>query len=373
MSQFIDRNGTDLNKKRLKVVQVVRDPSTDEISELYVEEFRNDSAGLIIEGTPLNADNLNSIIRSMMNSGENTQNNKTNAQKLREVVDNLSINMYISDDFTLPSNGEYGTGITWEVKNGNSIEIYNYTATVIRGDINAEVTLLATVSIAGETPIEKEFNVIVLAREKTPEERVLADINAIEIPDCVIEDFELPTSGDNGTTISWYIAFENEIDDAIVIEGSTAKVTRRSYDQEVTLIATVKCTGALQQKDFIVTVAKVVNNTTGVTFSPDIFDNVWNQESGVLKTTQFTIFSSDTTPLYAIVENPASHSIDVEVTTNSSRRIVVTVSEKSGLNQIRDHSPMDYTFYVHIYLDNDREAFVGTLTGNVTYYFLSSN
>ena len=115
MSQFIDRNGTDLNKKRLKVVQVVRDPSTDEISELYVEEFRNDSAGLIIEGTPLNADNLNSIIRSMMNSGENTQNNKTNAQKLREVVDNLSINMYISNNFTLPSNGEYGTGITWEV------------------------------------------------------------------------------------------------------------------------------------------------------------------------------------------------------------------------------------------------------------------
>ncbi len=369
MNQFIDRNGTNLNKKRLKVVQVVRDASTDEISELYVEEFRNDSAGLIEEGTPLNADNLNSIIRSMMNSGGNTQNNKTNAQKLREVVDNLSINMYISDNFTLPSNGEYGTSIIWEVINGNSIEIYNYTATVIRGDVNAEVTLLATVSIAGETPIEKEFNVIVLAREKTAEDRVEEDLNAIEIPDYVIEDFELPTSGDNGTTISWYIAFGN----AIVIEGSTAKVTRTSYDQEVTLIATVKCTGALQQKDFVVTVAKEVNNTTGVTFSPDIFDTVWQQESGVPKTAQFTIFSSDTTPLYAIVENPNYQSIDVEVITNSSRKIVVKVSEKSGLNQIRDHLPMDYTFYVHIYLDNNREAFVGTLTGNVTYYFLSSN
>ena len=63
---FVDRKSTNLNKKKLKVVEVVRDTTTNEISELYVEESRYDSVGLTSVGTALTADKMNTIIKEMI-------------------------------------------------------------------------------------------------------------------------------------------------------------------------------------------------------------------------------------------------------------------------------------------------------------------
>lgn len=64
MSEFQDRQSVKLNSKILEVSGVEKN-SLGEITKLYVKEYRNDTP-VTNEGTLLNAENLNSIIKSMI-------------------------------------------------------------------------------------------------------------------------------------------------------------------------------------------------------------------------------------------------------------------------------------------------------------------
>ena len=68
MTEFVNRRGINLNKKILEVEEVTRDDS-GEIINLLVKEIRNDLP-VAEEGTPLNAESMNSIIGNMIS--ENT-------------------------------------------------------------------------------------------------------------------------------------------------------------------------------------------------------------------------------------------------------------------------------------------------------------
>lgn len=79
---------------------------------------------------------------------------------------------------------------------------------------------------------------------------VAADKAELELKDidAVTADFELPSAGANGSSITW--ASDNA---AIVIDGSTAKVTRPAQgaeDAKVKLTATIACGGAKDTKEF---------------------------------------------------------------------------------------------------------------------------
>ena len=62
--RFINRQTTNPNRKTLNVTSVNYDPNTGELSSLIVEESNNDGP-VIVEGTKLNATNLNSIFDNL--------------------------------------------------------------------------------------------------------------------------------------------------------------------------------------------------------------------------------------------------------------------------------------------------------------------
>ena len=95
----------------------------------------------------------------------------------------------------------------------------------------------------GETP----------APELTDEEKVKADIESIKLPASTTTDLTLPTSGANGSSISW--ASDNE---AIT---NTGVVTRGTEDVEVKLTATFTLDDCTETKEYTVTV--VAKETTG--------------------------------------------------------------------------------------------------------------
>ena len=137
MNQFVNRNGTNLNKKRLKVVQVIKDVNTDEITELYVEEYRADTVDQNNFGTPLNAENLNQIIQNMIDEkleqhnlieGSNSNNNETVTEPYDFEPKNYSNNWLqyegsLNDDLiTIQSSN--GQNLYAEIINNYSSSIY---------------------------------------------------------------------------------------------------------------------------------------------------------------------------------------------------------------------------------------------------------
>ena len=64
MSEFVNRMGTNLNRKVFDVESVQRD-GTGEIIQIIGNLFRNDREGLTQEGTPLEARELNSVVKDI--------------------------------------------------------------------------------------------------------------------------------------------------------------------------------------------------------------------------------------------------------------------------------------------------------------------
>ena len=73
------------------------------------------------------------------------------------------------------------------------------------------------------------------------------DKNALTLPSTTEENLTLPTSGANGTTISWSSSDE----DVIALDGF---VIRQAEDVEVTLTATIKLNDVTDTKEFTITV-----------------------------------------------------------------------------------------------------------------------
>ena len=89
--------------------------------------------------------------------------------------------------------------------------------------------------------------------EKTAEEKVKADMESITLPASTTADLTLPTSGANGSSISW------ESDKEAITNSGV--VTRGTEDVEVKLTATFTLDGYTETKEYTVTV--VAEETTG--------------------------------------------------------------------------------------------------------------
>lgn len=362
MSEFVDRKGTNLNKRRLKVVQVERDTTTDEISELYVEEFRNDSVGLITEGTPLDAENLTTCIQKIVLTEVYNQLNKTDEGRVN--IDSMSINIAstVTSSFTLDSKGDQGSTIRWSVYQGTGISIVGNNAVVTRGFTDSDVVLKATISY-NLYSMDKYFQVTVLAKEMTDEERATEDANAISIPNSVIDSFELPSVGLYGSTITWSVYQGTSIE----IVGNEAIVTTDIYQRAVKLEASVKYNEAVVTKYFDVMVEAVeeIEKITG--FFPNTFSHTFTQTRGTCKKANLTIGSDDTRAIYVEVENANDDFICVTIKTNSSNLVSLLIEETLELNSAVGIDSEVFEFYVHVYLDSDRSEKLGTLTGTITY------
>lgn len=86
--------------------------------------------------------------------------------------------------------------------------------------------------------------------EPTDAQKVAADKAALQLEETYTENFTLPTTGANGSTISWAVTEGT----AITVDGAAATVIRGAEDATVTLTATITCGEESDTKAFTVTV-----------------------------------------------------------------------------------------------------------------------
>lgn len=128
---------------------------------------------------------------------------------------------------------------------------------VVTGVAEGTVTITATSKENADISDSIELTVATLVSDK---DKVTSDANDIELASEVTEDFTLPTTGANGSTITWSVKEGT----AIEVEGETAKVTQPSFDQgdaTVTLTASLSLNGETTTRDITVTVKKLAYAT----------------------------------------------------------------------------------------------------------------
>lgn len=120
-------------------------------------------------------------------------------------------------------------------------------------------------------------------------EKVAADKQALTLEESYIEDFELLSVGLYGTTITWEVIEGS----AIVIEGSTAIVTRGETDATVRLLATIKLGEATASKEF--TVKVLANGKTTVVaqlkYTAETTTNMTGENDAALLNLDASIFT----------------------------------------------------------------------------------
>lgn len=124
------------------------------------------------------------------------------------------------------------------------------------GTYNTFDTLSASnVSFVNDDNVDKTQFPARLATLKiaTDADLVQLDKDALELKTSYTENFTLPATGANGSTITWAVTEGT----AITIEGTTAKVTRGEADATVKLTATIKLNEETLTKEFTITVPKM--------------------------------------------------------------------------------------------------------------------
>ncbi|MGZ4134233.1 MAG: immunoglobulin-like domain-containing protein, partial [Tumebacillaceae bacterium] len=161
----------------------------------------------------------------------------------------------VVSDLTLPSSGTDGTTITWS---SNQPAVIDNTGKVNRpayNQQNATVKLTATIT-KGSDSVTKDFTATVLKKTETDSEAVAAAQAALTLGNtsAVVSDLTLPTTGADGTTITW-----TSSNTAVV--SNSGKVTRPAYnasDVTLSLMATITKGSQTMIKEFSVTVLKKV-------------------------------------------------------------------------------------------------------------------
>ena len=171
-------------------------------------------------------------------------------------------------DFNLPTTGQKGTAISWEVSSGTAIALSGTSgesAAVTRPGISETddtVVLKASITLGTESDT-KDFTLTVKKQEYLTDEQAVdqdkSDLSVnsfqfapLDIYNHVTQDFTLPTTGGEGSTISWTITSGT----AINLSGTNNEmgaVTRPDHadgDAEVILEAAIVKNSASNTKTF---------------------------------------------------------------------------------------------------------------------------
>lgn len=171
----------------------------------------------------------------------------TASENLRKDAEDIAIDEEVKDNLNLPSEGFYGSKITWESSNP---EIINAGTGEVKnpkmGEEEVFVTLTATLTYGDETRVETFYVKVVPTKDKE-EQNLDEDYNELNVPLFTVKDIELPSVGKHGSEIKW----ESSDPDIISLDG---KVTLGDEEKEVTLIATLKNGVFEKKKEFSVRV-----------------------------------------------------------------------------------------------------------------------
>ena len=349
MSEFVNRVSSDLNKRTLKVIDE-RLKGNGEIDELDVEIVRMNGE-VEREGTPLDADVFNEIIKKMIDESPMVEAQR----KIVTDKNSLSIPLVVSTGYiSLPTSGANQTTIQWTSSNPNIIAT-NGLINKSTSDVN--VTLTAIISL-GEYTAVKSFDVLV--QSFTDSERT-----RLYVPSRVDEDFNLDLTGTRGSDITWSSSNTNRI----YISGGTAVVDRASTDVTVTLTATISYGNYETTEEFDVIVSGNAGGsqyTQSCSFSGyDISLNYrYDQnDAGFVyapqTNTDIIITPNGGDGIVAEFNNPYPSYFDVSYVNLSNNRIAICLEESSY--NMPDHDG-GYDFEVIVKNLNNEEIARETIT-----------
>jgi hypothetical protein len=254
----------------------------------------------------------------------------------------------VTKNFTLPLSGENETTITWEEKTdtGNNVSIDHETGVVTvtrpdNGNGDAHVTLTATISKGSESDT-KELSITVKETPLTDAGAVALDKGALNITyggsdaiNNVTEDMTLPTSGSNGTTISWSSGDTS----AVTNDGTVIRPTYGNGDVNVKLTATISKGQASDTKEFNVTVKEGQNYAIEKIDNQTMSEKIVGYTSGSQETKSITITKTGAGNLVNLsVALSGTNSNDFEITQpgvttldESTTSTSFTIKAKDGL------------------------------------------
>lgn len=360
MNEFKDRVSSTLNHKILDVKSVERDES-GEIISMEVEVIRNDGEGLTQEGTQLNADNLNNIVKGMIKDVIST------LPLTDETIVNidkkyLKIPTIVIENFDLPLLGDYGSTIEWLSSDTNIIKINNSVAEVTR-DLKTKTCTL-TAKIRKDTfEGTKSFIITVPYREMTDLEIAEYDSNNTQINEHIISSYTLPTSGERGSTIEWLV---NCPYDVTFTNGNIIEFTRPTSNASITLSGTFKYGSASVNKIFDI----VIIGTD--CYTPKSLSTTMTQVDGELQINNLKISTSNLEGLYIEIENNAESYLTIQKENNGTNEVTLVIGETDNSNSLNGSGTYKFNYKVFVYLSNDHDLLLGTIDGEVTYHATSS-
>ena len=184
----------------------------------------------------------------------------SSTEKVALDLASINIPSEVTSSFSLPSYGENDSSFEWTSLNEDYIQIVNYTAVVTRSNVDkyVEIGVKATYQNFYDT---RYFTIKVLGTGVSDLEKAQQALNNILLVSSTDKDITLPTTGLNGSTISWAIKSGY----GISISGSTLKVTKYLTNRTIVLEATVTCGSSSVTGEFSIIIEKmtdeeVVNN-----------------------------------------------------------------------------------------------------------------
>jgi|GEM_PF-3149299 len=296
----------------------------------------------------------------------------------------------VTQDVTLPTSGSNGTTISWSSSNTSYIVNNGSVTRPAFGSGDATVTLTATITKGSESDT-KVFTLTVKETPQTDAEAVAEDKTNLVVTygtgdsaGNVTQDVTLPTSGSNGTTISWSSSNTSYI-------ANNGSVTRPLYadgNQTVTLTATITKGGESDTKTFSLTVIKqpisdsesVAADKTNLAVTYGAGDSAGSvTQSLTLPTsgangTTISWSSSNTSyianngtvtrPLYAAGNQTVTLTATITKGSESdTRNFTFTVKHLPGLTPDGDDSVSPVTNIVIVFPD----SFDGTTKGTVSF------
>ena len=161
-------------------------------------------------------------------------------------------------DFALPTTS-HGASVSW-ASDGAAIAVSGGTATVTRpaGDSADAVVTLTAGFTAGSATATRSYTVTVPA-QLSDQAKVDADVAALAIPGAadVRTSFSVPTTGANGSIISWAVTSGDGIAalrDGVKAGTATIAITRPAAASDVVLSATATSGDATASRSFTLTV-----------------------------------------------------------------------------------------------------------------------
>lgn len=363
MNEFKDRVASNLNRKKYVIEdKTVERNECGEIISFVAEEIRADSPEENGEGTALNSDNLNNIVKGMIKD----------VVALLPLTDETIVNidkMYLKmpskviENINLPLVGEYGSIIEWNSSNTDVIQINNSVAEVTRDIITKSCTLTATIT-KGVYEETKDFTLIVPYREMTDIEKAEYDANHTLIKEYVTSSFTLPTRGLKGSTITWIASVTTGVS---LTTDNRIEFTRPTGNTGIILSGTFKYGNASYNKRFEVVI--VGTNC----YTPKSLSTTITQIDGNLQSRNLKISTSNLEGLYVEIENNANSYITIQRENNGTNEVTLVVGETAYSNSLNGSGTYTFNYKVHVYLNSDHNLLLGTINGEVTYHTTSSS